>query len=553
MVTACLHSTLAFSDSRPEWTQRAPKHDSQYKFYVGRSSNSATESSAYAEAYSDAVLQAIRDNFGFSASVESQTYEAADKATLVQRVQEASKNIQFKGFEQVEAFLATTDGKRFNVWILYRYSKKDIAREKRRLESIKDNPKEIIFSEQGHAGDASKGIIEISTEPTDVEITIDGRRWGMTPLRILGRLGFGEHRIVLEHDDYDPVEETFIVGPNSKTKIHKVLVRSKGTLEITSNPQNASVIVNGRFLGSTPIEKIDVPSGEKILIEFSHPEAERHTQEVTVSRNEDRIVNAILPLKPAVVVLASDPKGASVEIEGKSYTTPTGRMKVTPGIHKIVLSKEGYHELEATIEVRGGQKISPPAFRMESVTEVEKNRERLFKKASVSGFSLYSMGTSVKSSSDFNLIQIGTHLERFISENVSLNLRLSAEQYFTSYSEGSDDSKVDKVSGQGYFAAFGIPLYLDTREENKKEDSRVRGGFLFSPELVYGSQSITVDSQSKSYQTVPGYGCRLGFGFKFPDRRIYFSFEGIWRTLLKSNGLPEQSSSGLGFTWGKLF
>jgi hypothetical protein len=298
----------AFAGSGPEWLLRVPKTDAKYRYYVGRASDAVSESAGYSQAIQDAYEAAIRDNFGFSARVDRQDYQSITSASSTRRSLEASDRVQFKDFEQVDAFHEKTAEGRMQVWILFRYLITSIEAEKHRLAARGPSTDAPLFSEQGERSEAMKGVLEVVTQPSGAEVFIDGTRWGVTPLRIYGRLTSGKHQLLLDHPAHAPVEEELIIIPAVTVKVARVLTKAQGAVRIDSDPAGALITVGGKVLGKTPTSRLEFPAGERITFEITHPKSERMIQEVSLARHSLREIELKLVLKSEYLNASMDSK-----------------------------------------------------------------------------------------------------------------------------------------------------------------------------------------------------------------------------------------------------
>lgn len=220
-------SLTARAEVAPKWVTKPPADDSNYKYYVGRATG-ISEAEAVSLAVEDAKTQAIRDNFGITTKVQYQAYEAMEYQSLTKRVDEASFTVLIKSFQQVELYQKDRE-----YWVLYRYSKKAIEDESKRLANV---PQEKVPQYSVVEGKKQKGGVEIATEPSDVAVFIDGVQYGYSPTKIASRLEVGTHSIRYELPGYKTVEEDLIIGPGIIVKINKILTPEQNTVETNDEP-----------------------------------------------------------------------------------------------------------------------------------------------------------------------------------------------------------------------------------------------------------------------------------------------------------------------------
>ncbi|MDI9526255.1 MAG: PEGA domain-containing protein [Pseudomonadota bacterium] len=339
----------------PEWLSGKPENI-LYKFYVGVST-ADDEASAVREAYGNAVEQAIRENFGTAVEIGVQTFESAREATYTRRVTEKSRRALIRGFEQKDAYR-----KDETLYVLFRYSREEIEKEKARLEE------NILIEEhrytESSGSSLQKGGIEVTTIPEDVQVFIGDVPWGVSNLKLLNKVEPGLHTIRLEHPHFLTVFEEVIVVPNDTIKVTKTMVRAEGSLHITTQPiTGAKVFIDGKSVGKTPI-KCSIPAGLTAEVRIEHQEAEPIITRATVNRQETRSIQQNLVLKPSLLTITSLPEGAAVSINGKAIgKTPAVKTPI-PARQSLTirLTKEGYMDHSFTLDGLAGSedKTVPP-------------------------------------------------------------------------------------------------------------------------------------------------------------------------------------------------
>jgi TonB family protein len=138
-----------------------------------------------------------------------------------------------------------------------------------------------------------------------------------------------------------------------------------GSLKVTTDPDGASVFVNGEERGVTPLEVAALSLGSyEVRIARSGFEDESLHAELTPESPMTTLDVALRPVpkaeppKPQVAYLRirSVPPGARVAIDGKDAgSTPLDKMKVEPGSRVVRLVQEGYLPWEDTVRARAGR------------------------------------------------------------------------------------------------------------------------------------------------------------------------------------------------------
>ncbi|MFA4829644.1 MAG: PEGA domain-containing protein [Thermodesulfovibrionales bacterium] len=125
-----------------------------------------------------------------------------------------------------------------------------------------------------------------------------------------------------------------------------------GSLSIISEPTVATVYLNGKLVGATPLQLKDIPVGEHTVV-ISKSGYIESTQKAIVKGSE--ITEVIIRLAPVIysVRLFSVPENAEVFWDETARgATPLVIENITAGIHKIRIVKEAHEEQKDTIDVQ---------------------------------------------------------------------------------------------------------------------------------------------------------------------------------------------------------
>ncbi|GHV09659.1 hypothetical protein FACS1894162_0690 [Bacteroidia bacterium] len=110
------------------------------------------------------------------------------------------------------------------------------------------------------------GSLDIKSTPR-ASVYIDGKKIDETPI-IIPQILIGKHEIALQANGYKPHKQTIEIQEEkiAEMNINLQEVDKMATLKITSVPSNASVSINGRSIGVTPLTKDNLPLGKtKVL------------------------------------------------------------------------------------------------------------------------------------------------------------------------------------------------------------------------------------------------------------------------------------------------
>src|SRR5262249_37735450 len=110
--------------------------------------------------------------------------------------------------------------------------------------------------------------LEIATEPNNAVVFVDGVRMGNAPL-FLTLLPRGVHQVKVTRVGFVPAELSLeVTDQGPPIPLRFPLQPAKGTLRIESKPSRASVKLDGRDVGTTPVVALPVtPGGHELRVE----------------------------------------------------------------------------------------------------------------------------------------------------------------------------------------------------------------------------------------------------------------------------------------------
>jgi len=201
---------------------------------------------------------------------------------------------------------------------------------------------------------ALPGNLIVNSEPVDADVYLDGKSVGKTPLEIKN-VAEGEHRLKLELVNFYPSEEKVFVNSGQSTRSNATLRIRMGVMDITSNPVGASVSLNGRFFGKTPLFLDKVEPGQ-VTLEITAPSYRSFRDLYIVKPSDTIIIRESLKLRTGYLTVVSTPREVVVRIEEhgrirKLGVTPVVKESLNVGEYKIWLEKENYYPNEKTFTV----------------------------------------------------------------------------------------------------------------------------------------------------------------------------------------------------------
>jgi hypothetical protein len=139
---------------------------------------------------------------------------------------------------------------------------------------------------------SSMGSLQIVTEPAGAEIYLNERKIGETPFKG-EQIKAGEYRLRITKEDYQDYETTIAILENKLTEVSQNLA-AIFELYVVSDPENATVFIDNKEVGKTPVTK-KLPQGSYV-VKISKPNFIEWTKQFNLTRSGK--ITAKLELTP---------------------------------------------------------------------------------------------------------------------------------------------------------------------------------------------------------------------------------------------------------------
>ena len=190
---------------------------------------------------------------------------------------------------------------------------------------------------------------------TGAGIKVDGTRIGMTPLAA-HEIDAGSHRLEISAENYKSLTRDIQVeGCEKLQTLDLALIPGWSDLTISSKPTGATVVINDKARGKTPVQ-LDLTEGEyELSLRAAGYKTWRRKIEITANQPL-RLEN--IELKPAdgKLTITTVPEGARVKIGKRAV----GRTPLTTGVapnqeHTIAISKQGYASARRSVQLKSAE------------------------------------------------------------------------------------------------------------------------------------------------------------------------------------------------------
>jgi len=127
--------------------------------------------------------------------------------------------------------------------------------------------------------------------------------------------------------------------------------RNTSELKVNSDPAGASVLLNGRLAGATPLSIKDLPAGNYSL-RVEKDGFESSVRAINLGNGESIISESLKPTKVGSLKVEIRPAGAEVRLDGRFLGhTPLSMSDIPAGTHELLIQKPNFESFAQRIEI----------------------------------------------------------------------------------------------------------------------------------------------------------------------------------------------------------
>jgi hypothetical protein len=206
----------------------------------------------------------------------------------------------------------------------------------------------------------TKGLVVIDSKPAGATIYLNDKKAGafaITPWH--GSLPSTPVKVILEAKGFKAEERT--ISPRSDKLLDVYIALSEehflGWVEIVSSVPGSDVFIDKKefgAIGKTPYTGHLKPGTHLIFIEKAGYKPAQTTIEVAPGTASTHAVTLERSDNGWVTVAGRGAYGAKVSVDGKPACTAPCQQEATPGLHRVLVEKEGYEDYEGELKVEKG-------------------------------------------------------------------------------------------------------------------------------------------------------------------------------------------------------
>lgn len=189
-------------------------------------------------------------------------------------------------------------------------------------------------------------LLNVAVDP-DAEIYVNDQLKGTGNWE--GRVGAGWQIIEVKKEKHASETKKIEAKIGESYNLRVTPKPITGSLSVQTNPHDASIELNGKYYGTTPVNLNDLLIGAYQLV-LSKTGYGTVTREVGITENQVTKVSESLQ-QGATILIKSTPLGGAVTINGKSYGKTPATADLTFGTYKVQVELNN-NKTEQTIEVK---------------------------------------------------------------------------------------------------------------------------------------------------------------------------------------------------------
>lgn len=194
--------------------------------------------------------------------------------------------------------------------------------------------------------------ITVGSVPVDATVWVDGKSFGKTPLRT--QLLPGSYLLEISADGFKTWQQRLVVKPNEPQDIKDVRLQpADGKLTINTQPAGANIIIDGTFVGQTPLT-LDLSPDQRHVVQISKVGYEKANRNVRVASAASKQLDVNLKPRRGIVQLSVEPSGTELIIDGKSWGVVPKKLNLIAVEHKLEFKKKGFRPYQIRITPQPG-------------------------------------------------------------------------------------------------------------------------------------------------------------------------------------------------------
>ena len=212
--------------------------------------------------------------------------------------------------------------------------------------------------------------VEVTSNPSGAAIYRGETRLGTTPARL--ELMEGSHQLSVVREGFKAWDGIVEALPNEDKSLPVIeLEPANAELQVNSIPIGASVTVNGRYRGQSPLT-IALSPDVDYEIGLSKAGYGTALRQVRLQAAASRSITVDMTARVGVVNVRAVPDDAEIFVDGQPHGSGTATLNLSSAPHNLEVRKEGYQTYSRSITPRPGY---PQTVDVRLMTEEQVRRQ----------------------------------------------------------------------------------------------------------------------------------------------------------------------------------
>lgn len=205
-----------------------------------------------------------------------------------------------------------------------------------------------------------QGVLHVSSFPLGAQVHVDGQEAGTTPVSLALPAG-AQVQVTAQREGHPALGHTARIVKGELVRWHADLVTRQGSLLVDSNPIGATVLLDERPAGTTPLILHGVLAGEhRVALQMPpYPDA---VYEITVLPDDmTRVRHGFSSEHGTLIVRAANPeirKRVEIYLNDAKVAETTYTAHLPPGRYTIAVVAPGYLTHREEIELHAGRTLT---------------------------------------------------------------------------------------------------------------------------------------------------------------------------------------------------
>lgn len=196
------------------------------------------------------------------------------------------------------------------------------------------------------------GTLIVNSVPEQASVLLGAENVGKTPLTAEPLQG--SYRLTLTRDGWKPVTAPVTVEAGRTLRLPPfTMERIDGTLSLKTSPAGATVTIDGRFSGRTPLS-VPLVSERTYALKLTKPGYVSAGKSVKIEGGKTNEVDLKLTPEYGIVFIRTQPAGSTLKINGKEAGSASRRLRLPTRPHRIEVVRAGYASYSATVTPKKG-------------------------------------------------------------------------------------------------------------------------------------------------------------------------------------------------------